>query len=162
MASLRYLPYLIAMESWQDQGIVLAVRAHGENGAIVSLLTEEQGRHAGYVRGAQGSWMRGTLEAGNLVDANWQARNDSDLGNLKLELANSPVCHFMQDPLKLAALQSACALCDAALPTLFIFKRDKVEAGGDLVGCRDFDRGRNIFGFQGRQVDVEGRTFAHR
>ena len=104
------------MEQWQDQGIVLAVRPHGENGAIVSLLTEEQGRHAGYVRGAQGSKMRGTLEAGNLVDANWQARVDGDLGSFKLELSQSPVSHFMQDSLKLAALQSACALCDAALP----------------------------------------------
>lgn len=104
------------MEQWQDQGIVLAVRRHGENGAIVSLLTQEQGRHAGYVRGATGSKMRGTLEAGNLVDANWQARVDGDLGSFKLELSQSPVSHFMQDPLKLAALQSACALCDAALP----------------------------------------------
>ncbi len=104
------------METWQDQGIVLAVRPHGENGAIVSLLTEAQGRHAGYVRGAQGSRMRGTLEAGNIVDAHWQARNNEDLGSLKLELARSPAAHFMQDPLKLAALQSACALCDAALP----------------------------------------------
>ena len=104
------------MEQWQDQGIVLAVRPHGENGAIVSLLTEGQGRHAGYVRGAQGTKMRGTLEAGNIVDANWQARVDGDLGSFKLELSSSPVSHFMQDRLKLAALQSACALCDAALP----------------------------------------------
>ncbi len=104
------------MEKWQDQGIVLAVRPHGENGAVVSLLTESQGRHAGYVRGAQGSRMRGMLEAGNLVDANWQARVSDDLGAFSLELSSSPAAHFMQDALKLAALQSACVLCDAALP----------------------------------------------
>lgn len=104
------------MEQWQDQGIVLAVRRHGENGAVVSLLTEGQGRHAGYVRGAQGSKMRGTLEVGNLVDANWRARVADDLGSLTLELSRTPAAHFMQDALKLAALQSACALCDTALP----------------------------------------------
>jgi DNA repair protein RecO (recombination protein O) len=104
------------MERWQDQGIVLAVRPHGENGGIVSLLTETQGRHAGYVRGAHSSRMRGTLEAGNIVDANWQARTSDDLGTLTLELSRSPAAHIMQDPLKLAALQSACALCDSALP----------------------------------------------
>jgi DNA repair protein RecO (recombination protein O) len=104
------------MERWEDQGIVLAVRPHGENGAIVSLLTEGRGRHAGYVRGAQGTRMRGSLEAGNLVDAGWQARVDGDLGSLSLELVRSPAAHIMQDALKLAALQSACALCDSALP----------------------------------------------
>ncbi len=108
--------YLIQMEQWQDQGIVLAVRRHGESGGVVSLLTQEHGRHAGYVRGAQGSRMRGTLEVGNLVDAHWSARGGDDLGSLKLELSHSPAAHFMQDALKLAALQSACALCDAALP----------------------------------------------
>jgi DNA repair protein RecO (recombination protein O) len=104
------------MERWQDQGIVLAVRPHGENGGVVSLLTETQGRHAGYVRGAHSSKMRGTLEAGNLVDVSWQARTADDLGTMMLELVRSPAAHIMQDPLKLAALQSACALCDSALP----------------------------------------------
>jgi DNA repair protein RecO (recombination protein O) len=104
------------MEIWQDQGIVLAVRRHGESGAIVALLTQNHGRAAGYVRGAQGSKMRGTLEAGNIVDATWQARTTDSLGAFALELSAAPAATFMQDPLKLAALQSACALCDAALP----------------------------------------------
>lgn len=104
------------MERWEDQGIVLAARPHGENGAIVSLLTEHQGRHAGYVRGAHSSKSRGVLEAGNLVQAGWQARVSSELGSLSLELTKSTASRFLQDPLKLAALQSACALCDSALP----------------------------------------------
>ncbi len=104
------------MEQWQDQGIVLAARPHGEGGAVVSLLTQNQGRHAGYVRGAHSSKMRGTLEAGNLVDVRWQARIEGNLGSLSLELVQSFAPRFMQDPLRLAALQSSCALCDAALP----------------------------------------------
>ncbi len=104
------------MENWQDQGIVLSARSHGENGAIVSLLTLGQGRAAGYVRGAQGTKMRGTLEVGNVVDARWQSRTSDGLGSYTLELSKNHTAHFMQDPLKLSALQSACALCDAALP----------------------------------------------
>ena len=104
------------MERWQDQGIVLSARAHGENGAIVSLLTEHHGRFAGYVRGAHSTKGRGTLEAGNIVDVEWQSRVSDQLGSFSLELSKSPVAHFITDPLKLAALQSACALCDAALP----------------------------------------------
>lgn len=104
------------MESFQNQGIVLSVRAHGESGGIVSLMTEEQGRCAGYVRGARGSKMRGTLEQGNIVDANWSSRVSDGLGTYSLELSKSYAAVFMQDPLKLGALQSACALMDAALP----------------------------------------------
>ncbi len=104
------------MEQWQDQGVVLSVRRHGENGAIVTLLTETYGKYAGYVRGAQGNRMRGTLEVGNLVDVNWQARVSDSLGSFSLELRSSPSAVFFQDPIKLAALQSACSLCEAALP----------------------------------------------
>jgi DNA repair protein RecO (recombination protein O) len=105
-----------AMEQWQDQGIVLSVRRHGENGAVVALLSENYGRHAGYVRGAFSSKMRGTLEIGNRVDARWQSRVSDGLGGYVLELQHNYAARIMDDPIKLAALQSACALCDAALP----------------------------------------------
>lgn len=104
------------MEQWQDKAVILGVRPHGENGAIVSLLTMETGRRAGYVRGAFSSKTRGTLEVGNIVDANWQSRVDDGLGTLSLELCRSTAARIMQDSLKLAALQSACALCDQTLP----------------------------------------------
>ncbi len=104
------------MERWQDQGIVLSARRHGENGAVVSLLTESHGRHAGYVRGAHSTKGRGTLEAGNIVDVSWQSRVSDQLGSFSLELSKNPTAHFIAEPLKLGALQSACALCDAALP----------------------------------------------
>tara|TARA_R110001592_G_scaffold79054_1_gene236719 strand:- start:49043 stop:49840 length:798 start_codon:yes stop_codon:yes gene_type:complete len=104
------------MEQWQDQSVVLAARAHGENGAIVSLLTRGHGRQAGYVRGASSSKNRGSLEVGNIVDANWRARTSDSLGALTIELSRSTAARIMHDALKLAALQSACALCDQALP----------------------------------------------
>lgn len=56
------------------------------------------------------------LEAGNVCDAHWQARVEGSLGTLNLELSRSGAARIMQDPLKLAALQSACSLCDHALP----------------------------------------------
>ncbi len=108
--------YSFLMEKWQDQGIVLSARAHGENGAIVSLLTIEQGRAIGYVRGAQGTKMRGSLEVGNLVDVEWQSRTSDGLGAFSLELSRNYSAAYMQDPVKLAALQAACGLSDEALP----------------------------------------------
>ena len=104
------------MEQWQDQSIILAVHRHGESGAVVSLLTHDNGRQAGYMRGAFSTKNRGSLEVGNIVDANWRARSSDDLGSLSLELSRSTAARIMQDPLKLAALQAACGICDAALP----------------------------------------------
>lgn len=104
------------MENWEDQGIVLSVRSHGESGAIISLLTENNGRHAGYIRGVHSSKMRGVIEPGNLVDARWQARVSDNLGSYMLEPLRSYSPQIMTDPYKLGALQSACALCDFALP----------------------------------------------
>lgn len=104
------------MEQWQDKAIILGVRPHGENGAIVSLLTAENGRQAGYMRGSSSSKNRGSLEVGSIVDANWQTRVEGSLGTLTVELVKSTAARIMNDPLKLSALQSACSLCDQALP----------------------------------------------
>lgn len=104
------------MEQWRDQGIVLSARSHGENGAIVALLTEQNGRHAGYVHGAQSSKKRGMIDPGNLVSVEWSSRVSDALGTYQMEPDAGLPHGVMDDPLKLGALLSACALCDAALP----------------------------------------------
>ena len=104
------------MEEWQDQALVLSARAHGEGGAVVSVLTENHGRHAGYVRGAKSSRMRGIVEPGNLVGVRWSARVADSLGSFVLEQEHNITAGLMADPVKLGAVQSACALCDEALP----------------------------------------------
>jgi DNA repair protein RecO (recombination protein O) len=50
---------------WQDEAIVLAVRRHAENDAIVSALTLEHGRHAGLVHGGAGKRAGPLLQPGN-------------------------------------------------------------------------------------------------
>lgn len=104
------------MISWQDTGIVLSVRPHGENGGVAALLTQKHGRAAGYVYGATSSRMRGLLEIGNVVNAAWQAKSHDQLGSFTLELEESAAAHVIDDPAKLTALQSACALADRTLP----------------------------------------------
>jgi DNA repair protein RecO (recombination protein O) len=104
------------MEQWRDQGIVLSARVHGEGGAVVALLTEEHGRHAGYVHGGMSSTKRPMLQAGTIVKCDWQSRISENLGSYTLEAEQSISPDILQNSLKLAALQSACSLCDAALP----------------------------------------------
>ncbi|TNE28967.1 MAG: DNA repair protein RecO [Alphaproteobacteria bacterium] len=104
------------MEQWEDRGVVVSVRPHGENAAVVTLLTENHGRWAGYVHGGQGSKHRGTLQIGNMVTAEWQARVSDGLGQYKLELERPWPSLVFDNRRKLLALQAACAVADQTLP----------------------------------------------
>jgi DNA repair protein RecO (recombination protein O) len=100
---------------WNDEGIVLTVRRHGESAAIVSLLTHAHGRHGGLVRGGSSRRMRGFLQPGNTVSANWRARLEEHLGSLTVEPMVSHATLYDQ-PGPLAALTAATAMVEAALP----------------------------------------------
>ncbi len=101
---------------WTDQGIVLAKRRHGENAAVVTLLTREHGRHGGLVRGGAGKRAAALYQPGNLVSAHWRARLAEHLGTLTAELVESFAARVLDDPQRLAALTSACAVLDTAVP----------------------------------------------
>jgi len=95
--------------------IVCAVRHHGEHGAIVRLLTPDNGLVAGYVRGGRSTRMRPVLMPGNAVQAEFRARTDEQLASLTVELAHSRG-PLLSEPLPAAAIDWACALTAAALP----------------------------------------------
>ena len=59
---------------WEDEGVVLAARRHGESSAVVSLFTAGHGRHAGLVRGGAGKRARPVYEPGNRLRVTWRAR----------------------------------------------------------------------------------------
>lgn len=101
---------------WQDRAFVLAARRHGENGAIVELLTEEHGRHAGLVRGGQSPKLRAVLQLGNEVAAVWRGRLSEHLGTIACELVRPHAAGLLDDPDRLAGLTAAAALVAAALP----------------------------------------------
>ena len=95
--------------------IVLALRPHGEHGAIVRLITPEHGLQAAYVSGARGRRLRPVLLAGNQVEATLSARTETQLAQGALELVHSrgPLLH---EPLPAAAIDWVSALTATALP----------------------------------------------
>ena len=101
---------------WSDDGIVLSVRRHGETSAVVTLLTRRHGRHAGLVRGGAGRRLRGILQPGNEVSAEWRARLAEHLGTFAVEPGRARVAELLDDPARLAALAAACAVTEASLP----------------------------------------------
>ena len=99
----------------ETQAIVCGLRAHGEHGAVVRLMTAEHGLQAAYVRGARGRRMRPVLIAGNLVSATLSARTDNQLPQAAVELTHSRA-PLLGEPLPAAAIEWATALTATALP----------------------------------------------
>jgi len=99
----------------ETQAIVCALRNHGEHGAIVRLMTPEQGLLAAYVRGARGRRMRPVLMAGNVVQAQLSARTETQLPQAAIELLHSRG-PLLSEPLPAAAIDWATVLTATALP----------------------------------------------
>jgi DNA repair protein RecO (recombination protein O) len=95
--------------------IMVSLRAHGEHGAVVRLLTPEHGLQAAYVRGARGRRMRPVLVAGNLVEASLVARTEGQLAQATVELVHSRA-PLLSEALPAAAIDWACALTTTVLP----------------------------------------------
>ncbi len=101
---------------WEDDAFVLSARAHGESGAIVELLTAEQGKFAAHVAGGTSRRMKPILQAGSRVVARYRARVSDQLGSAQVEPVGEGVGALFDDPLALAGLASAAAVAAAALP----------------------------------------------
>lgn len=97
------------------EAIVLAVRPHGEHGAIVRVLTPADGVQAGYVRGGRSRRLRPVLVPGNAIAAELRARTDDQLAHLTAELAHSRA-HLLAEPLAAGAVEWSTVLTAAALP----------------------------------------------
>lgn len=97
---------------WQDEGVVLAARRHGEHDAVVSLFTFEHGRHAGLIKGGGGRRMRPLLQPGNRLSCVWRARLSEHLGRFTVEPMRLYAATVLDEPMPLAALGAACGLLE--------------------------------------------------
>jgi DNA repair protein RecO (recombination protein O) len=95
---------------WRDEGVVLAVRSHGETSAIAEIFTLDHGRCLGLVRGGRSRHMRPVLQAGNLVSLVWRARLEEHLGNFTLEPVSLRAGFIIENALRLTGLGSLTAL----------------------------------------------------
>jgi len=126
----------------ESAAIVCALRGHGEHGAIVRLMTPEQGLAAAYVRGARGRRMRPVLIAGNVVQAQLSARTETQLPHATIELVHSRG-PLLSEPLPASAIDWATVLTATALPEGQPYPRlyqalegllDAIEAAPSAVG----------------------------
>ncbi len=102
---------------WRAEGILLSVRKHGENAAIIETLTAEQGRHAGLVHGGASRRFTAALQPGNQLLLAWRGRMAENLGTYTTaELVRSRAAMALADREALAILDSTRALLTTLLP----------------------------------------------
>jgi len=101
---------------WSGDAIILSVRQHGETARILDVLSREQGRHAGLVRGGTSRKATPTLQPGNTVHVHWRARLAEHLGNFTIEPMTSRSGALMDDRAALIGLNAFAAVAIAALP----------------------------------------------
>lgn len=124
---------------WRDEGVLLAVRPHGEAAAIIEVFTAGHGRHAGVVRGGASRRMAPLLQPGAQLDLVWRARLEDHIGAFTAEPLRSRAA-ILSDRRALAALNATCALLRLALPERephpglwadTVALLDAVDQGGD-------------------------------
>ena len=101
---------------WQDEGIVLTVKAHGENAVLTSLLTRNQGNIRGLVHGGNSRKSRPLWQPGNIARIEWRARLAEQLGTITGELDTPYAAGFVGAPAALPYLQSLTSLLTSTLP----------------------------------------------
>ncbi len=101
---------------WSDDAIVLAVRAHGEVGAILDVLTRDHGRHAGLVRGGASRKSKSVLQPGNRLRVTWRARLSEHLGGFVVEPVKLRAGSILEHRDALAGLNAFTSVASAVLP----------------------------------------------
>ncbi len=99
---------------WEDEGLVLCLRTHGEKSKILTLFTPTQGRHLGLFRPQKGD----VTEMGLKVEAKWSARLPEHLGQYRCNLKPGEakkLSHLLNDRIKLSMIASCCSLLDQTL-----------------------------------------------
>ncbi len=100
---------------WRDEGVLLSVRKHGEGSAIIEVLTEHHGRHAGVVRGGGSRRMAPILQPGAQLSVEWRARLEDHIGNFTIDPVKSRAAAIMSDRAALAAMGAVSALLTVGL-----------------------------------------------
>jgi DNA repair protein RecO (recombination protein O) len=101
---------------WREEGVLLAVRRHGESAAIIEVFTENHGRHAGVVRGGRSRKIAPILQPGAQLDVTWRARLEDHLGVFTAEPVRSRAVQLMADRETLAALNAVTSILSFSLP----------------------------------------------
>jgi DNA repair protein RecO (recombination protein O) len=103
------------MVNLSTPAIICALRAHGEHGVIVRVLTQSHGLVAGYVNGGRAKTLRPILIPGNHVACQLRSRVPGQMPQLTVELIESRG-PLMSEPLAASGVEWVTVLTATCLP----------------------------------------------
>jgi DNA repair protein RecO (recombination protein O) len=127
------------------RAIIVSVKAHGEHGAVVRVLTAGHGLLAGYVRGGRSRALRPVLAPANLVEAEFRSRSETQLAALSVELVESRA-PLAAEPLHAAAIEWVTALPAVTLPEGHPYPRVYETLDAMLIAIGSAPRARDWIG----------------
>ena len=93
-----------------DEAIILSSRKFGERDLICQFFTRTRGIYGGFVKAGQSRKKIASYEVGNVVQVNWKARLDDQLGTAEVEVTNAIGGHIISEMKRLMAVLSASVL----------------------------------------------------
>ncbi len=93
-----------------QNALVLSTRPLGERSYIVSIFTQENGRHLGALK------RKSAPDIGSFINTRWQARLPEQMGSFYPEDIKCYASGFLDDRKRLACISCVCALLDKLLP----------------------------------------------
>jgi len=99
-----------------DEGYITGLRRHGENSAILTVVTKEHGKICGFVKSAFSKKKLAVLQLGNLIKIDAWSRVEENMLSLKIELISPYAVNFLSSADKLQVLSCFCNLCNICLP----------------------------------------------
>ncbi len=100
---------------WNDEGILIDLKVHGEKNCIIRVFTENNGLCSGLVKGGQTKKIRSSLQPGAQLVVSWSARLAEHLGTFQVDVKNSRSNLFMGEKLSLYAFNSICSMITSFL-----------------------------------------------
>ena len=101
---------------WEDEGVLLSSRSHGEHNAIIEVLTPSHGRHVGLVKYAYSPRNISLLEPGMQLNLVWTARLNEHLGTFSIDKVKSRTFSLIQNKKTLLGFNSLISLLLLSLP----------------------------------------------
>lgn len=97
---------------WEDKGIILSMRRHGESSHLLSILTENHGRRVSMLRAKP----QPGLQIGSIVHCTWKGRSHDQLGYWSIEPVDLSCTLLLSQSERLNGLQYICHILDTLLP----------------------------------------------
>ncbi|MDR1032095.1 MAG: DNA repair protein RecO [Holosporales bacterium] len=105
---------------WNDDAVILSKTPYGESSSILTVMSENHGKWAGFVKGASGRRtrfaFRAVFECGDIVQCRWRSRISDNLGNMTIETKLQPFILAHASKHRLLAIKSVCELCLSLCP----------------------------------------------